>query len=136
MNKTLSIIRKQKLQEFPILYLEEEETLPNEKSLTSSDISSHSLNNSLKQLVMIHDEKVLNGCNTTNNKVANESTTTIKNKVASRSTNQLQENGSSGELSSNFYSYKYPLMSVSSHSFNKNLSLGKSYINSIRINHD
>ena len=59
---------------------------------------------------------------------ANESTTAIKNKGTSRSTNQLQENdgggggGSSGELSSNFYSYKYPLMSVSSHSFNKNLS--------------
>jgi len=129
MNKSLSIVRKQKLQEFPVLYLEEE-TLANEKfsaSDSSSANTSRSLNNSLKQF-FIHDEEELEeNLNKNINDLATTTTTTTtaKNKVASRSTNELQENGG---INSHYYSYKYPLMSVSSHSFNKNLSLGKKNI--------
>jgi len=154
MNKSLSIVRKQKLQEFPSLYLDEDPTLIGTEehastrqqlasasdSSTTNNITSHSMN-SLKRFVIYDeqdpdeqqqqqldkDDREKSVEDLTGLRVATATSTERKNKVASRSTNELQEKKSNSEMSSNYYSYnnnKCPLMSVSSHSFNKNLSLG------------
>ena len=152
MNKSLSIVRKQKLQEFPSLYLDEDPTLIGTEehastrhqlasasdSSTTNNITSRSMN-SLKRFVIYDeqdqeqqqqldkDDREKSVEDLTGLRVATATSTERKNKVASRSTNELQEKKSNSEMSSNYYSYnnnQCPLMSVSSHSFNKNLSLG------------